>query len=859
MGKLVALLLALGLVFGGMTHTMRPAQAQNGAAWTFLVYLDADNDLEPFALNDIMEMYVTADSPDVNVVVQMDRAEGFDDLFGSWTDTRRYLITGDEGGDDFSASPDGVLATLEQYEVPQDEYDRIASALDTATQAEIDEFAASSLLSAPVGGGFPAIIPPMDAEEEIGEVNMGDPATLVDFATWGISNFPAENYALVLWNHGATWFGVASDDQSNHDQLTMSEIDGALAEIISTTGIDKFDLIGFDACLMGQLEVMNVIAPYADYALASEELEPGAGWEYATPLSALVANPTMGAAELGTLFVDAYAKYYAEDLPSDGITLTTFDLAQVETVTAALANFSDVFMANSDALTPVLGDARNNAQAFTADTPDDADYYATIDLIDLMQLTQQFSGDETLNAAAQGVIDAAGQMIVHTYSSADRPGGNGVSIYYPTTEDNAYLGDNLSKYLPEIGDDFAFWQNFLAAYYGTAVAISDPSSLSVEIVGLTPEGSAVSIYDTPVISFLSSGQNILEMGYVVAYQFGDNTAIALDISQIISSEVGVDGEPLTEYPDGETLWDFYWNADMPVISDGLVEVPTALISESADSTTVSVSGLYISSDQDPFEAFLSFDTETQSVSNVWGIDTSGSPFQVPIVPGDQFQPTWRYFNENGEVELIPADAILTFSNTPFTYRYVPAYSGLYTMTIYLIDIAGNYSEQAIEIEVDNDGLDPAFQGFKDLDLGVAFLYPWEWYDPTTQYVDEEGGYQVIISDPLEEINIYIDPYLVESLDELTQVGLDRIAELENLEFSEPELIGVGEYEGTLTYYAFDWEGQPTVGAFVAVYVPENGLGYIIDFDATPEREEEAFAVFENLFNTLLFFPPLLSE
>ncbi|MHC5826002.1 MAG: clostripain-related cysteine peptidase, partial [Nostoc sp.] len=41
--------------------------------------------------------------------------------------------------------------------------------------------------------------------ENIPEQNTGDPRALRDFIVWGIENYPAENYAVILWNHGTGW------------------------------------------------------------------------------------------------------------------------------------------------------------------------------------------------------------------------------------------------------------------------------------------------------------------------------------------------------------------------------------------------------------------------------------------------------------------------------------------------------------------------------------------------------------------------------------------------------------------------------------------------------------------------------
>jgi hypothetical protein len=44
--------------------------------------------------------------------------------------------------------------------------------------------------------------------------------------------------------------------------------------------LDKFDILGFDACLMMAFEAVAKFSKYCDYYLASEELEPGHGWDW---------------------------------------------------------------------------------------------------------------------------------------------------------------------------------------------------------------------------------------------------------------------------------------------------------------------------------------------------------------------------------------------------------------------------------------------------------------------------------------------------------------------------------------------------------------------------------------------------
>ena len=154
---------------------------------------------------------------------------------------------------------------------------------------------------------------------DLGEVNMSDPNTLVDFVTWAVKEFPADKYALILSDHGMGWPGGWSDPAPGGtgdpsiplasrlgDELYLMELDEALAEIRAQTGLDQFELIGMDACLMGHLEVFDALAPHARYAVASQETEPALGWAYTGFLGPLHRNPDMTGEDLSRLIVDSY-------------------------------------------------------------------------------------------------------------------------------------------------------------------------------------------------------------------------------------------------------------------------------------------------------------------------------------------------------------------------------------------------------------------------------------------------------------------------------------------------------------------------------------------------------------------------
>ena len=122
---------------------------------------------------------------------------------------------------------------------------------------------------------------------------MSEPQSLTDFLNWGKQNYPADRYILVLWDHGGGFsLGYGSDSlnrRKDGDTMLVNE----MIEAISASGM-KFDVIGFDACLMQTLETAVAFEPYADYYIASEESEGGFGWFYTSSFGRLAEDPTAG-------------------------------------------------------------------------------------------------------------------------------------------------------------------------------------------------------------------------------------------------------------------------------------------------------------------------------------------------------------------------------------------------------------------------------------------------------------------------------------------------------------------------------------------------------------------------------------
>ncbi|MCL2405428.1 MAG: clostripain-related cysteine peptidase [Defluviitaleaceae bacterium] len=173
----------------------------------------------------------------------------------------------------------------------------------------------------------------------LGMVNMGKPSTLKDFISYGMNNYPAEKYGLILWDHGGgSIAGFGHDEKFSDASLTLADMQLAFEE----AGLrkNKLEFLGFDACLMATIEMAVIAADYAHVLIASEDLEPGDGWDYVF-LSALNHNPRMNGFALGEVIVDTFMDFYGPN--SDEIlNLSVIDLARIQPVMAAMGRLMSI-------------------------------------------------------------------------------------------------------------------------------------------------------------------------------------------------------------------------------------------------------------------------------------------------------------------------------------------------------------------------------------------------------------------------------------------------------------------------------------------------------------------------------------
>ncbi|KUK14526.1 MAG: choice-of-anchor D domain-containing protein [Synergistetes bacterium] len=390
--------------------TFFPGYAFGLSNWTVMIYMAGDNNLEPYAIQDFLELSSVGSNSNVNIVVELDRAPGYDSSYGNWTKAHRFYVTR------------GMTPTE-----------------DNAISNWGDG-----------NGGR--------------EVNMGDPEELKSFVEWAIKNYPANNYILVIWNHGQGWKG--KEEKEGNPTLKWVVIDDTESDVLWAYEIKEalqgkhIDVVAMDACLMGTIEIMAELLGIADYFVGSEAEVPADGFPYDDIISALVSDPSMTPRVLCETIVEKYETAYKNGfLP---VTLSAVEVNKLSQVIDALNSFTEEVSTTGNWNS--IRTLRESVLSF----PLQEDFQYQIDL-------GSFTNDLNLKSKVEDAV-------FKKYNSQSVSEASGISIYFPQgREYNPFYGDTRRAFTA-----LSSWNDFLKNYLReTAPQINVPmSQSSVEIDGI---------------------------------------------------------------------------------------------------------------------------------------------------------------------------------------------------------------------------------------------------------------------------------------------------------------------------------------------------------------------------------------
>lgn len=383
--------------------------------WTVIIYMAADNDLRDFSVRNIKQMSAIGSTELLNIVVQLDIKVG-----GTKKITRRYYIEKNK-----------VLHM---------------NASDPYSQA-------------------------MDS---------GSEKTLVSCCQWAINDYPAEHYMLVLWNHGSGIIdpqskrlinpfdlyrynplinkleldrtngfidlisvepeddrGICWDD-STGNFLTNQKLDAALDEVCSKNLHKKFDVIGFDACLMAMLEVGNIIKNYANVMVGSQEVELGTGWNYQRIFEALAYN-NLSAKDLGIHIVNSYKAEYnsvTNDYTQSAMNMQDLDTLEDNVNEAAVLFIECLKKQDGASFKNAIRQSKDRSLCTHFDEPSYIDlHHFYTNMISNISSCSFGSETDSLRKELRTVLNQ-GCSLINSIVLASASGSNlskakGVSIYFP--------------------------------------------------------------------------------------------------------------------------------------------------------------------------------------------------------------------------------------------------------------------------------------------------------------------------------------------------------------------------------------------------------------------------------------------
>lgn len=359
--------------------------------------------------------------------------------------------------------------------------------------------------------------------------SMASPNPLTSLLNYGFSHFPAQRYALIIWDHGSGPVnGSCMDTLFGGDMLLPAELNAALASSPFSSEC-KLEWIGFDACLMANAETACLLAPYAKYLIASQETEPGRGWDYSFLKG--IEQDTTGA-DTGRRIADLYYNSAMLHTPNNNITLSVIDLEKINTVQqTADAFFAALNMMLTKDNFSELSQQRHSAQGVGRAADSTVDY----DLVDLHSLVNHYAAFAPQEA--QALSDALTEAVLYNRSNiADL---NGLSIYHPYYNKTAYLdtwrteyrrsalSDTYLRYLDTysgiwLGSALTSWTNLLPT------CTVNPDGLSQNIT-LQLTASQVQNFASAELVVLSASDNY---GYGFMYREAFNAPDAGGILQI---------------------------------------------------------------------------------------------------------------------------------------------------------------------------------------------------------------------------------------------------------------------------------------------------------------------------------------
>ena len=276
-----------------------------------------------------------------------------------------------------------------------------------------------------------------------------EPDTLAGFLRFCRDEYPADHNILVLWDHGGGPFGYGQDSIFGQ-MLSLKNIREALSSVYRPNSAKPaFDIIGFDACLMGCLEVTHALEGFASYYCLSEEVIPGDGWDYGPWLQALTDDPTMSPALVGRKIADSYTDYYVTQninvpMLENNTTFSVIDASKASELYDAYSALCRAQLVDAVQDLGVLADIGRCGVRATRYGVNHANVFNTADLGNYVDYTIDSYPEQSSR-----IKDLIKEAVLYHRDSGTLSDSTGIAVYIPTDVSNL---NGLLYYLDYVYD-----------------------------------------------------------------------------------------------------------------------------------------------------------------------------------------------------------------------------------------------------------------------------------------------------------------------------------------------------------------------------------------------------------------------
>jgi hypothetical protein len=341
--------------------------------WTFLIYLNGNNNLDRFGTLNINQMEKVGSTADLNIVTQ-------------WASRNRNEV--------------------ERLYVIQDDQPRTVSSpvlqnlgnIDMGDWHNLVDFIQWGVANYPAKHYFIDVWDHGSGWHSI----QGKKPSMKDFQPFDIS-----------------W------DENTGNSITTLQLGKALTEAAKFIG-HKIDFFASDACLMGMAELASEVSDSVNIYGGSEEVEAAAGWPYDTFLARWTARPQSTPEQVAEFLTQEYINSYSggENGYQDA-TFAAYDLSKLPVLTTALRSLgSDLSKLSPQSRARVVEVAKDT-QSFAF--PDYADLSDFIGLLEKESLVE-------LGKSCLGSLKSAVDEFIITHGATPRYSrAVGLSIWLPTS------------------------------------------------------------------------------------------------------------------------------------------------------------------------------------------------------------------------------------------------------------------------------------------------------------------------------------------------------------------------------------------------------------------------------------------